>query len=213
MVSEEAVKDTGVSVGWFDPKYLVDDTDRFLRRIKRAMPEMPPAWPLSVSSIRNTGRGVGVAYCFVKGMIPVHIDSVGLDDSDGRIWQLVMDVRNRPALMTARADERKSFVKGAEAFFNPHELRSAAILGVAEGSHPFAMGFVELKAGMAVHFDITTHWHGVTQLPIHEDVSKVAAPLAIIMQVSGFGADQLTLAVEKAKAYLGLDRGFWDRGI
>lgn len=187
----------GVSVGWFTPTDFFPDVDRFVRQIRKVMPFRHKSWPLAVSSIRQRGRGTGVAYAIVGGHIPIHIDSIGLDDSDGNIFQFVLHVENRPALLTAPAtDQNTPVLQG----FAPPDVNPL-----------FGMGGIELRAGMAVHFDITKHFHGVTSLPTGEsDMNADHSPKAVIIQVSGFLAANIEAAVEHAKTMLLLDEPWWD---
>lgn len=188
----------GVSVGWFDPVALTPSPDYFAQALLRSMPKMTKAWPLRVSSITKGGEGVGVAYCVVGGHIPIHIDQVGHQDSDGRIFQFVVKTWNRPVLLTAPASE----------------ANSKTALGISDDDVPtIGIGGIELKAGQSVHFDITTHFHGVTQFPIGPKSDNVELPpRAVIVQVSGFDPHQIGLALQKAGMLIAEDRAFWDKG-
>lgn len=186
----------GVSIGYFDPTLFNHDIGYLTSRLKRVMPVRRKAWPLAVSSIRRNGRGTGVAYAVVDGHVPIHIDTVGLDDADGRIFQFVLEVENRPCLMTAPAGDANTPI----------------FMGFAEGFNTFGLGAMELHVGMAVHFDITTHFHGVSGMPLPGRSMDVDhRPRAVIIQVAGFDSTQIGDAVEHARELVRLDRGFWDR--
>lgn len=186
---------TGVSVGWFDPHGLYPDPQGLVDAIQHMLaPRLRKtrAWPLAVSSIRANGKGVGVAYALVGGHVPIHMDTVGLDDSDGRIFQLVLAVENRPAILTA-----------------PETAGSTPVFaGFAPPTVPgtFALGGFELKTGQAVHFDITTTWHGVTGLPVPmESLQDDLSPKAVIVQVAGFAREEVGAAIAHAAHWIALD--------
>jgi hypothetical protein len=188
---------TGVSIGWFDPALFNHDIGYLTKRLKRAVPIRHKAWPLAVSSIRRDGKGTGVAYAIVGGHVPVHIDSVGLDDAGGALFHFVLETENRPAVLTAAATENNT----------------PPVLGLTEVSQPFGLGVIELRVGMALHFDITTHFHGVTGLPVPMvSMAKDLSPRAVLVQVSGFEAHQIGDAVEHAREIVRLDRPVWDAG-
>lgn len=186
---------SGVSVGWFDPRVFHPDPDLFVRAIRRTFaPRLRKqrAWPLAVSSIRLGGKGLGIAYAVVGGHIPVHIDTVGLDDSDGKIFQFVLETANRPLLLTAPFKEETSPIYAG--FAPPDADKRVAMAGM------------ELKAGMAVHFDITTTWHAISGMPVPMgSFTEDLAPKAVIIQVSGFQPHQIGDAVDHAARYLARD--------
>lgn len=185
---------TGVSVGYFDPALFNVDPDSLARGIRRVMRIRNRSWPLAVSSIMRSGYGTGVAYAMVDGHIPMHIDTKGLEDWDGKLFQFVLEVENRPLLSVVEQNPD----------LDPH------VLGTAEDRKPFKMGAVELIAGRAVHFDITTHWHGVSSLPMPaRSIAANHTPRAIIIQVAGFEAEQIEQAISFAAPLIQADRAFW----
>jgi hypothetical protein len=179
---------TGLSVGWFDPALLHHEPQKLIRGITRLLrPRLRRnrAWPLAVASVRAGGRGTGVAYALVGGHIPMHIDSVGLDDSDGRIFQFVLETANRPLLLaTVAGDENTPVFMD----FAPPTVKRTV-----------ALGGIEMKAGMAVHFDITRYYHGVSGMPVPMDTMQDdLQPRAVIVQVSGFHAAAISDAIAHA---------------
>jgi hypothetical protein len=179
----------GVSIGWFTPNEMVDDLPGLVADLQKVAREAPPApWPLHVLSIDRDDRPTGVAYAVMTGHIPIHIDQALPHDGDGRIFHFVLSAENRPALLTAPADRDDA---------------SKVILGAnIEGT--FGMGGFELKSGMAVHFDITKHWHGVTQLPIFPPIAT-QPPEAVFVQVAGFRSHQINPAFQKARLVISQD--------
>lgn len=176
---------TGLSVGWFDPALFHPEPRKLIRGITRMLrPRLRKnrAWPLAVSSVRSGGVGTGVAYALVGGHIPMHIDSVGLDDSDGRIFQFVLETENRPLLLaTVARDDNTPIFMG---FAPPTVQRTVAL------------GGLEMKAGMSVHFDITKYYHGVSGMPVPmESLQDDLQPRAVIIQVAGFHAAAIDDAV------------------
>lgn len=185
-----------LSIGWFEPKAFYQGVEYFTRHLRRAMPVVDRTWPLRVSSIRMNGKGTGVAYAIVDGHIPMHIDQTGIDDSDGRIFQFVLETSNRPMLLStpARIANRDIMFGNAKGYQNA-----------------FVMQALELKPGIAVHFDITEYWHGIGGLPVFgKSVGIDVSPSAVIVQVAGFAANQIGDALEKAVELVRRDRPFWD---
>jgi hypothetical protein len=188
---------SGTSIGWFETTALYPDPEGLIRAIAGMLaPRLrrQRAWPLAVSSIRAEGKGVGVAYALIGGHIPIHRDTVGLDDSDGRIFQFVLTTDNRPLLLVAPGAGTTDLI----------------YQGIAPPSVPqtVALGGVELKPGMAVHFDITENWHGIGAMPMPmESLQDDLTPRAIIVQVAGFAAEQIGMALEHAAYWIARDVG------
>jgi hypothetical protein len=186
---------TGISVGWFEPTAIVADPAGLVKAIKNTFgPRLrrTKAWPFAVSSLRHERKGVGVAYALIGGHVPIHKDTVGMDDSDGRIFQFVLEVENRPALLLSPERDETAL-----AFLGCVPPTQAAT---------FPMGGVELRVGHAIHFDITTTWHGITGMPVDmESLQDDIAPRAVIVQVSGFAADQIGAAVDAAAYWIAAD--------
>lgn len=190
---------SAVSVGYFVPADLHPDPAYLCQRLRRNLPAIDRSWPLRVSSIYSDGKGTGVAYALIDGNIAIHIDQVGLADSDGRIFQFVIETSHRPCLLTV-----------------PAGITTSNTIFGANGWQGFGLGAIELQAGMAVHFDITKLWHGITQLPLlgaenGGNRTVPTPPRAVIIQVAGFGAHEIGAAVEKAVEIIHLDRAFWER--
>lgn len=190
---------SGVSIGFFDPALIVGDAEKMTRAIEKTFsPHLigKASFPLHVASIAKSQ----VSYALVGGHIPIHRDPVGENDPDGRIFQLVIGVRNRPVLLTAR----------------PTDDNNALIGGKTEMFTPFGIGALELRVGMAVHFDITETWHGIAALPRdcgddfvdkgRAPIGRPSLPMACIIQVSGFAPDDVAGAVNAAAAMVTADR-------
>lgn len=185
----------GLSIGWFDtwgvhpqPQALVSAIERLLSpRLRRTR-----AWPFAVASLRWEHRDIGVSYALVGGAIPLHMDALGSGERGGQTFQLVMAVENRPALLYAQHQDGT--------------LSEAILRGTAPPTEQqiFYAGGVELKAGMAVHFDITRSFHGIIGLPI-EPGDGNAAPKAVIVQVTGFGASEIGKAIAHAASCIAID--------
>lgn len=187
---------SAVGLGWFDLTAITPDPEYFVAGVMKQMPPAQKAWPFRVSSVRKDGKGLGVAYAIVHGPIPIHLDTKGLDDSDARIWQFVMKTWERPLLLTAPVTERNTPI----------------VLGFKDDDQLPTVGFggLELAAGMAVHFDISELYHGVSQLPLGpKSLDVYSPPRALIVQVSGFGAGEIEPALDKASEVVAADRGFW----
>lgn len=188
---------SGVSIGYFDPAMIVGDAVAMTKAIEKTFASKltaSAAFPLYVGNIGKSR----VSYALVGGHIPIHRDPVGENDVDGRIFQLVIGVRNRPLLLTAPGTDETN----------------ALIAGTTGAWHGIGFGGVELRAGMAVHFDITQTWHGIGCLPGHCDdqyVDRLSGrgrtmlPMAAIIQVSGFDATDIDGAVSAACAMVTAD--------
>jgi len=182
---------SNLSVGFFDPSMLAPDTDVLAQAIRhtfRRQVAQRPSFPLHVASIARSN----VSYALVGGHIPMHRDPVGDFETDGRLFQLVLATWNRPVLLTATdTPEHKALIGGESQAWNG-----------------LGMGAIEMRAGMALHFDITTLWHGVTSFVQEADErapSRALLPQAVIIQVAGFDAGDIDGAVLRAIALVTAD--------
>lgn len=178
-----------VGLGFFTPSTLVRDVDAFCARVRALSALTTRGFPLSVQQVRDEEGKCPMAYAVINGPIPIHIDLPNRNESSSSIFQFVMEAENRPALLTADASQENSGV----------------ILGISD-KKAWGMGCLELKSGLAVHFDVARTWHGISGLPTGE--TPPGEPAAVILQVPWDDSRQIGRALSIARQSLVADGRF-----
>lgn len=180
-----------IGLGYFTPAMLVRDVPAFCARVRSLSSLTPRGFPLSVQQVRGEDGKCPMAYAVVNGPIPIHIDPPNANERTSAIFNFVMEAENRPALLTADGSRENT----------------GAILGVSD-KRAWGMGCLELKAGSAVHFDISRIWHGISGLPTGE--KPPGEPMAVILQVPWDDSRQIQRALSIARQALVADGRFSD---
>jgi hypothetical protein len=180
----------GVALGFFTPTMLIKDIGAFCDRVIQRQGITDRGFPLWRGPLRSDGGEITMEFVVIGGALPVHVDKPKDSHRCNPAFNLVMATRNRPFLMTAPADR----------------TISAAILDQTDRK-VWSMGCLELYGGLAVHFDPTTHWQGVSSLPLG---STVGEPSAVILRVPWEDPQQIQRAVAIARQMIVADGGFSD---
>jgi len=186
-------KQAGISIGWFRPVAMHPDMEDIIARIEKSADKRLATWNIHTTHVAPTQ----MSYVAMQGMGSIHLSGRGRDDKPGGIFHFVLQAQNRPVLMTAPVGPANRSV--IETPISP-----------LVAPQPFAIGAVELKAGMAIHMDPEMHYQGITQFPVpNTPIHAVKPPTAAIIMVSGFEREDVAGAHDYATKTLELDRGFW----
>jgi len=181
---------SGVSIGWFSttmfhahPPVLANALRRYFRR--------QPQGPLQVDQLSGPTGPAGAAYAMLNGGTPMQINSGGIEGAaTNDVFTFVLEVSGRPAIMTAPFSEQNVTIWTGIA--PPQAVR------------PLGLGLVELRAGMALHFDPSQTWHGFTSLP-WAGQERAPAPHAVMLQIGGYAATDIKGAAEHMALILDAD--------
>lgn len=180
-----------IALGYFTPAALVRDVAGFCARVRSLSAMTARGFPLAVQQVRGEDGKCPMAYAVVNGPIPIHVDPPNGNEASSSIFQFVMEAENRPALLTA----------------DTSDTNSKAILGISS-MKGWGMGCLELRPGIAVHFDTARTWHGISGLPTGETPPQ--EPGAVILQVPWEDSAQIERALSIARQSLVADGRFAD---
>lgn len=187
----------GVSVGYFTPEDIYADPEYFCDKVRGNLGIVDKSDPVRRHAIVEQNLATRCGYMAIDGHVPLRTEALG-----SPTFHFVMEAINRPTLITAKRGEKSDFIVSGNG-----------------GWKAFVVGAMELRAGMMVHFDPTTHWYGINSLPLADIFVKTMRlagrdrlPRATIITVTGLPVTEIGEALELAAKLVAPDRTvFWDR--
>lgn len=177
----------GVSLGFFTPSMLVRDVGAFCKRVREIAPVSSRGFSWTSAPAQNDADGMRVSFATFTGGVPIHVEK---PPAGPQFW-LIMAALNRPALISAPADEKTS-----NAILNP------------DGRGVWGMGCLELRDSLVVHLDVARHWKGITAIPTGE--MPPGEPAAVMIVVPAEDPAAIQRAVSRARQAIVADGRFSD---
>lgn len=181
---------SGVSIGWFDTNLFHPRPSELAEAIRRHF-RLKMQRPLNVDVLKYEGRAAGAAYTLLTNGSAIQICAGGIEGAPTPdVFTFVLEVSGRPALLSAPfKDETVNIWTG---------------IAPPQAVAPLPLGMVELRAGMAVHFDPSANWHGYTSLP-WDGAGRAPVPHAVLLQVGGYPAADIEGAIMHMSLILNAD--------
>lgn len=157
----------GVSIGFFSPQNEIGPAiDDVCQRIREICGVPSIAFPFRASPVEDEGKNWPMLYATVAGHVPVHIDRPAKSQLHQAMFMFVLEAEERPVLLCSPATKEAS-----EVIFLPDMVRAPRMM----------FGAIELKPGVAIHFDPTKQFHGITGYPTGDLAPSL--PSCVMVQV------------------------------
>ncbi len=177
----------GVSLGFFTPSMLVKDVPGLADRVRELSGILSRTFPRNETPQKGEIGLAPVTFVYVAGALPIHVSK----NPPASMFHLVIATRGRPCLLTAPASRETM-----KTVLDP------------DSRDVFVMGALELRAGLAVHFNPSTHFQSIVGMPEGDSSSNL--PEAVILQVPWAEPTEIQRAISIARQALVADGRFSD---